>query len=214
MSFNHLYVQHPQVKKAFHPINVIQSGAHGIDELGLYQGLKAKKVLFIEADPINAAYAAKVLKAKEKLWCFKYTLINAALAETVKTVYIHRFNKLGGANSILPANPSLGIPKAEVDPHPVTTTTIDRIVAQHPAIYDTLVLDCQGSEGAVLQGAPQTLKNVQHAFVEIWKKDRVGYAGAMDVFEIDALLQDFERIATQWPSDPCAWGYAFYLRRK
>jgi FkbM family methyltransferase len=212
MSFVHIYNANPMVRKHFKPVRVIQAGAHGIDEIGIYQAAKIKEALFIEGDPENYAYAVNKLNGVKRSLGFQYTIINQALAETVRPVHLYRFPKLGGANSIIPANPSLGIPKPEISEQPVMTKTLDQVVAAQKKSYDALVLDCQGSEGMVLQGAIKTLPHIKYAFIEVWKPDRVGYEGSLNVYEIDALLIGFKRIAMQWPSDPCAWGYAFYLR--
>lgn len=209
MSFSHLY-QDPQVVAGFHPRRVLQSGANGLNELGLYRLAQAQWVLFVEADEDN--YARVVNKLQSRTWSFEYRTLHRVLSQQAQAAQLHRYT-LDPTHSLHPATAILHL--RERDVVPVTTTTLDLLLPHHGS-WDTLMLDCQGSENDVLRGGTQTLTQVQHLFVEVWKPGQEGYAGSGDIRHTDQILQKhgIERLKVYWPSPRCAWGYAYYQRRK
>jgi len=90
----------------------------------------------------------------------------------------------------------------------VRMNTLDRIL-QGTNVWDLLVIDVQGFEIKVLEGAINTLKSSKYIFVEVNRAET--YRHCARVNEIDAFLQahGYRRVLTRWWR---SWGDAFYIR--
>lgn len=110
---------------------------------------------------------------------------------------------------------SLLAPATHLQEHPEVTFTrcmqvvvvpIDMIV--HRA--DGLVCDVQGYEDRVLVGANRLLGSLSWVYLEVNKGEL--YRDCARIETLDALLGDFERVATHWEPGH-DWGDALWVRR-
>jgi FkbM family methyltransferase len=90
----------------------------------------------------------------------------------------------------------------------VRISTLDRILKGIKA-WDLLVIDVQGFELRVLEGAIDTLKSSKYILIEVNRAET--YRDCAQVNEIDAFLKrhGYRRVLTRWWS---SWGDAFYVR--
>lgn len=90
----------------------------------------------------------------------------------------------------------------------VRISTLDRIL-QGIKVWDLLVIDVQGFELRVLEGAIDTLKSSKYILIEVNRAET--YRDCAQVNEIDAFLKihGYRRVLTRWWS---SWGDAFYVR--
>jgi FkbM family methyltransferase len=87
-------------------------------------------------------------------------------------------------------------------------STLDKIVSDSQP-FDLIVIDVQGYELRVLEGAIRTLRSCNYIFIEVNRAET--YKGCAKIRDIDNFLltHGFRRVLTKWWS---SWGDAFYVR--
>ena len=186
---------------------VICVGAHYGEEFTDFINAGATKILFIE--PSAASF--KVLKDR-----FEgnphVTLLHAAMGDKPGKAVLNISSGNNGQSS------SLLQPEKHLQEHPeikftateeVEVMTLDSLPL-NLADYNMLYMDAQGYEGKILKGAKNTLQNMDMVYTEVNRAEV--YKGCAKVQQIDKLLQNFERIDTQWLSK--SWGDALYIRKR
>jgi FkbM family methyltransferase len=194
-------------KYDMHVTGIIQVGAHWGQEYPVYAKLGIEDCVLIE--PCKAAY--QVLQAtygKDP----RIKLFNCACgaADGHAEMYTSKNNN-GQSNSLLK-------PKKHLDHYPTIQFTEREEVAVrqldglpiHPERYNTLVMDVQGAELLVLQGAAQILRHIEYIYTEINSQEL--YENNVMVEELDDFLADFDRVAVYWVRQQ-GWGDALYIRR-
>lgn len=170
---------------------VINVGAHYCQEYPDYVKIGCKKFLLIE--PCKETFAIlrdRVPVTEDNI------LINCACGELEerRVMYTGSQNE-GQSNSLLrmakhlDIHPGITLPTTEI----VSVKRLDNLVV-FKNDYNLLVMDCQGFEGRVLLGAPETLKYIDWIYSEINRDDV--YEDCTKVDQMDCILSDFERIET------------------
>lgn len=192
------------------PNGVISVGAHFGEEYRAYLAAGIKRIVFIE--PCAMAFAE--LK-RQFQYAPNVTLFNLALGER-SAVNVSMFtsdkavNK-GQSNSLLRPDKHLAIhPEIAFDSSELVEMERMDNLDLPQAVYDLLVMDCQGYEGNVLRGGPKRLNNIDYVYTEVNKASV--YENCTKIGELDEILCDFERVETgRWVGD--AWTDAFYIRK-
>jgi FkbM family methyltransferase len=185
----------------------IHVGAHYAQEHGDYVKAGIKRFVYIE--PCAATF--NVLKNKFA-GHHHIQLFNVAGgdAEGEQVMYTGSQNE-GQSNSLLKMDkhlqihPGITLPNTEL----VTVKRLDSLGLAHKG-YQLLVMDCQGFEGRVLNGATETLKQINYVYTEV-NRDEV-YQGCTLVDELDDILHEFDRVETgAWIGG--MWSDALYIRK-
>lgn len=187
---------------------VIHVGAHWLEEWESYQDCGIRKVVAIE--PCNPAF--QVLKNRfednENVRLFK-----CACGE--KEAWVQMYTETenhGQSNSIL--KPKLHLQQhKEITftgiPETVRVVRLDDLAFERKG-YGLLMIDVQGYEDRVLNGAPETLKTVDIVYAEINRGET--YETNPLVEDLDMLLPEFTRVETKWASPNLTWGDGIWIR--
>lgn len=191
-------------KYNFSPKGVMQIGVHHAQEHATFVKMGIPHFVYVE--PAKEAFA--VLETKFA-GVKNVTLINAACGSRVGRAVLNvETSNQGQSNSLLKMGTHLRQHPEIVfnSEQEVDVLTIDWI---KPGICDFLVMDCQGAEMEILQGATESLQYFDWVYTEVNQKDV--YLGCGTIQDIDLLLSDFTRVETVWCG---VWGDAFYVRKK
>ncbi|MEB3343439.1 FkbM family methyltransferase [Okeania sp.] len=196
-----------------HSINisgVVHIGAHMGQELGEYQRMNVKKVLFIEANPVVSERLQKQVANLHNV-----QVVNCAITNRNGIVNLHVTSN-EQSSSILPLKGHSNIYPNIKETHQVnvpgkTLDTLLQELGNQPEEFNFLNIDIQGAELLALQGATNLLKYVDAINTEINYEEL--YEGCALIDEIDEFLEQhgFERVATTTPNP--TWGDAFYIRK-
>ncbi len=193
---------------------VVHVGAHIGDEFDLYHRCGLHRQVWIEPQPAVFAQLRARLPEGPDVHMF-----NVACGDVPGTAAMHILEgNEGRSNSLLE-------PRAHLERFPefrpggtreVPVVRLDDLLSQNqldPREYPLLVMDVQGFELHVLEGAPRYLAEGVRAIVSEVAAVEL-YAGGARVGELDALLaaRGFARVRTKWAAG-CS-GDAFYLRRE
>jgi|LakMenEpi03Aug12_release.lakeMendotaPanAssembly.Ray.scaffolds.fasta_scaffold175242_1 FkbM family methyltransferase len=186
--------------------SVVHCGAGFAEEAELYASLNFKKVFWIEANPFMIESIQKRLS--------KYanqTVLNSALWNEVETLQFNIASNWG-SSSFLPSSlhsskfPDISFSKKIR----VTTCTLDSL-GLHGEAPLFLVLDVQGAELKVLEGAKQTLTNTNYLYLEFSNEEL--YLGSPTLKEIrDYLQSDFDLLDCKL-SKKHDYGNALFVRK-
>ena len=204
---------------------VIHAGAHLGQEAKLYRSCGIDEVLWIEANPET------IDELRANVQQFGHRVAWACLAATSGDIVVFNVaasasgDNRGMSSSVLPFGVHL-----ERYPHvryisqvELTTSTLDEVVAEHGATRSNLlVVDVQGYELQVLQGAAETLRHTDCVYSEVNVEEL--YLGGALLPELDGFLAErgFARVATrmqgsQHPDERdgerwYGWGEAVWVR--
>lgn len=174
-------------------------------------------VLWVE--PIPEVFAQLVTNVAAY---YEQTAVQALLADVEgREVELKIASNGGASSSILELGEHQDIwpDIAYVDRIPLLTRTLDSLLRDEgvePSAYDALVMDTQGSELLVLQGAPQTLDGIR--YVKSEAADFDAYVGGCRLDDLDAFLSErgFSRTVTEaFARHPSGGRYydVLYVRR-
>ncbi|MCJ2134422.1 FkbM family methyltransferase [Methylobacterium sp. J-026] len=192
--------------------SILHVGANEGQERNDYEASGASPCLYVE--PVDSAFA--ILEANLASMPF-HRPIRAVCAERAGDEVLFNVASNGGQSSSLLA---LGA-HAEHHPHIVytgaqrmVTTTVDRIVAEHSPdrVPNLLVIDAQGSDLRVLQGATRTLTALDGVYIEV--SETPLYEGGCTLDEVTAFLKGFDLRLRWLRLDGAGHGEAFYCRPK
>lgn len=190
---------------------VIHVGAHHGEEVPEYHKNGIKDIILIEP----CAPAFKVLQNKFA-GHHHIRLVHCACAAVDGTaqMFTETANK-GQSNSLLqPARHLQHYPDiAFTGTEQVKVMRLDGIMKMIPAAerYNTINMDVQGAEGAVIIGAKETLQYIDYVYTEVNEDSAHLYKNATKISDLDELLKDFKRVETSWTQQ--GWGDALYIRR-
>lgn len=187
---------------------VIHIGAHFGEEVPDYIKHGIKDIVLIE--PCKQAYQ-KLFNRFGPHHHIKLYNIACGTTDGVGTMHTETRNQ-GQSNSLLK-------PAKHLDFYPdiifngAEEVRIQRLDSlQLGTKYNMINIDVQGSEGHVFLGAKKTLEHIDYIYSEINEAGANLYEGAIDVNELDAILNDFQRVETYWTGQ--GWGDALYVRKK
>lgn len=185
---------------------VIHVGIHFGQEDGTYRALGIKDMVYIE--PCSNAYE-KVYDLFHDMPGVRLFNCACGAEEGRATMYTETANT-GMSNSLLK-------PMKHLEQYPsiqftgtedVEVKTLDSLDFDKQK-YNMLVMDVQGAEHLVLQGATDTLQHIDYVYCEV-NRDEV-YEGCAKIWDLDVILKDFTRVDTSWAGG--TWGDSIYLRR-
>jgi len=188
---------------------VLHVGAHLGQEADLYQSLGATQVTWVEGNP---AVVPLLLLHVEPLG---HRVLTALVSNRSGDVVDFHITNNEQSSSFL----KLGTHKYEhpdivvTESVPLRTTTLDDLCeSEGVASPNLLVLDVQGAELLVLQGAERVIAGTDCICTEV--NERPLYAGAVLLPELDSFLDShgFDRVATTLTIH--GYGDALYIRRE
>lgn len=187
---------------------LIHVGANRADEYDYYASNTQGPLLFIEAIPELVETVRRRLDPSRP-----HYVRQAAVAESSgTTVSFNIASNSGLSSSLLKLGRHAEICPwiTYTDTIEVVTERLDDIVAgRHEAgEYNVLVLDVQGAELKVLQGAPELLNQIDAVVAEISPEPL--YEGGCTFLEVTTLLAEAGLVFRDVAMKPRGWGDAFY----
>ncbi len=185
---------------------VVHVGAYHGEELEGYLQLGFSQIVLVEPNPA----ALKILRPM----CAhqpRVSLVEAAMAARAGRGWFY-LAQHPPQSSLLPPNPDwiAGCGGLEVD-----CRTLDETLEQlaiEPATVSLLVVDAQGAEQQVLEGAARLLQHLRLLIVEV--NDVPRYQGCPTFRELNAYLErlHFSLLYRNGPFPDCPGGNAIYVR--
>lgn len=185
--------------------SVCHVGAHKGQEISDYLKMGVNFAVLIE--PVHENYIVlqdKVRRIKN------YEAINIAVGNHEGLIRMNLASNDFQSSSVL--IPYLHLNEA---PHvlfdrviEIEISTLDKILS-HSRSWDLIVIDVQGYELKVLEGAIRILESCDFIFIEVNRAET--YKDCAQIKDIDKFLLNhgFQRVLTKWWS---SWGDAFYVR--
>jgi len=205
-----MIIEHDKILKHIrkgHPVSgVIHVGASHAEELPFYRNNLGDRIpiCWIEADPQTEPGLRNVLLSDPKSW-----YLIQAIADRIIIRTFNRANN-GQSSSLLEFGTHKDVhPEVKYTGHlAVMTMTLDDIGFGRE--YNFLNMDVQGAEGLVLQGAEETLKQIDYIYTEVNQNEL--YKGCMLLPDMDFFLsgRGFQRRVMNMLG--FGWGDAFYVR--
>lgn len=200
-----------QMAWAGYPVeSILHIGANEGQERNDYAASGASPCIYVE--PADGAYAILDANLAEMP---HHEAVRAVCAETEgEHVTFNVASNGGQSSSLLPLGPH-----AEFHPtvaytgvQPMITTTVDRLIAEHcpKRVPNLLVVDAQGADLRVLQGATRSLPLIDGVLVEA--SEAPLYEGGCTLKQITAFLETFD-LHPRWLTLDClGHGEAFFSR--
>jgi FkbM family methyltransferase len=190
-------------------VSVVHCGAHLAEELEDYESLGWNDIIWIEANPrlITALHARLTHHSSSKV-------INATLwSESDKSLKLKIANNSYSTSALNFGKHSEIYPDITyIDEIEVISRTLDSVLSEFGDLnHALLVLDLQGVEKEVLQGAIQSLEHFDFIYLEV-SKDRL-YDVQAEWKDITKFLTEFDFKLVDWQySKSLRWGNALYQR--
>jgi FkbM family methyltransferase len=185
--------------------SVCHVGAHKGQEISDYLKLRINAAVLIEPVRENYEVLQDLVSSIPN-----YKAINIAVGNFQGSIKMNLASNDFQSSSIL--QPHLHL-------HEAPNVTFDRVIESKISTLDKIlsdsyscdliVIDVQGYELKVLEGAIRTLKSCNYIFIEVNRAET--YKGCAQIKDIDKFLfsHGFRRVLTKWWS---SWGDAFYVR--
>ena len=194
---------------------IIHIGANIGQEQPIYNNFEIKNILWIEADPSLAEKLKNSVKANNNQ---DIKVANFAASNVNNSGVFFKTNNNGLSSSLLKLKkhkiifPDI-IETAEL---PITLKTLDKyfIEQQDPSNkqkYNFLVLDIQGAELLALEGAKNTLKQIDGIISEI-NYDEL-YEKGTSLEELDKFLIQHQFIRVDTKTESKGYGNALYINK-
>lgn len=188
---------------------VIHCGARLGEELEVYRRLRVSPVYWIEANP------AVIPRLRSNVEPYGQYVIQALLySEDDVELDFNITNYDGMSSSILQfgTHPSFSPDTIFERRIALISRTLDSLAAEYEIEgCNFLNMDLQGAELHCLKGATGLLPEIDYVYSEV-NTDEV-YIGCARLGELDAFLEDFERVATRMCGTQ-GWGDALWIRRE
>lgn len=187
---------------------ILHVGAHLAEEHDEYKALGITNVIWIEANADN------IIRIQEKVT--PQLVLQALITDTFgEKIPFHITNYDSMSSSIFEfgTHPTFSPDTVFVEERELKTSTIDYWLQMFPRNFagiNMLNLDLQGAELLALEGATKFLEQVDYVYCEVNTKEV--YLGCAKVWELDLLLDEFDRVETYMVGDQ-GWGDALYVRR-
>lgn len=202
-----------QLMKSFGlgPTGIVHIGANYGQEYEDYRASGAETVVYVE--PIAAIFAA--LKARVERAPGHHAVKAVCSDRAGQTIRFNVASNSGASSSMLGlGNHGKIHPEITyVAQEEMTTTTVDELLAQEFAgkRFDLMVIDVQGAELMVLEGAKETLATIDAVYAEI--SEAPLYDGGCTWHEIDAFLTALGFSMKYMTIGRKTYGNAFFLRK-
>jgi len=198
-------------------LRALHIGAHRCQEAPEYHKLKFRSVLWLEANPACVVHIEKALEPYENQKYMRALVLDPENSGKKVTFNVSGGGKRneGQSSSVLLMHkhrkffPNIDM-VSQLD---LRATTVDELVDGQ--IFDWITIDVQGAELLALQGAEDTLQDVQYVLAEVNVQEL--YHGCVLLPDLDAFMakQSFIRTITRLKrKNDCAWGNAFYEKMK
>ncbi len=189
------------------PMGVVHCGAHLAQEAIDYHNLGFTSVIWIEASHEFAAAASQTVEkypnqrvVEAALWHLSGVQLDLRIASNGASSSLRDF---ADHATIFPEIETIGIEK-------ITTTTLDDVLKDDLA-EGLLVLDLQGVELEVLQGAERSLSKFEFVICEVSKREIYSNQGNWRQVSQELIKQGFTLV--DWTLDPdYGYGNALYAR--
>ena len=198
-------------RHAVEPRGVIHVGAHEGEELGSYERLGFKQVVFVEANRALFERLRDRIGGRPGI-----TVLHAAVTDHDGEVELNVTNK-DQSSSILDLGEHAKVyPRITVERREkVPARRLDTLLAENGLSaedFNVLHLDIQGAELLALRGGDEALRGIELVETEINLAEL--YRGCALLPELERHLADrgFHRTAMTTPFHP-TWGDAIYVRR-
>ena len=190
------------------PMCVVHCGAHLAQEAIDYHNLGFTSVIWIEASHEFAVAASKFVEkypnqkvVQAALWNISGVQLDLKIASNGAS---SSFRGFADHASIFPDIKMIGIEK-------ITTTTLDDVLKDDLA-GGLLVLDLQGVELQVLQGAKRSLSKFEYVICEVSKREIYSNQGSWQEVSEELVKHGFTLV--DWTLDPnYGYGNALYTRK-
>ncbi len=188
--------------------NIAHVGVNNGTEVELYKNTFQNSKIFL-IEPQKKLYTKLISKfSMDK----NVQIINTALGNSVGVKNLNLSETHNGSASLL-------TPTLHKDFHPEVSfkgsekVRIEKFDNLNLNNVNFLNIDVQGYELKVLQGATNSLKNIDYIIVEISQKQL--YANSPLLIDIDRFLNfhGFNRQITVFWDKECIWGDAFYIKK-
>ncbi len=183
----------------FYPKGVIHVGGHTGEEQELYNYLKVKKVVWIEAITELANDLLNRFRDDPNI-----EVIHALISDKEEILPFYITNNLASSSMLELGTHRTSHPKVHVTHEKIIKTTT--LKSLNLKGYDTLNLDIQGAELKALKGAD--LSEIKWIYCEVNTVEV--YRDCAMMWQIDEFLHDFKRIETKLTK--YCWGDALYKR--
>ncbi len=185
--------------------SVCHVGAHKGQEISSYLKLGINSAILIEPVYENYLILKDIISGIDN-----YHAINIAAGNCDGTIEMNLASNDYQSSSVL--QPHLHLQEApDVSFDRVIQSRIGKLdnILPNSQFWDLIVIDVQGYELKVLEGATETLEKCNYIFIEVNRAET--YKDCAQIDDIDKFLLNhgFKRTLTRWWS---SWGDAFYVR--
>lgn len=184
---------------------ILHLGAHTGEESEAYEELGIKNVLWVEAD------RAIMRKLKKHVPDYNETVCAVVGPEDNAVVVFNKANN-EQSSSIL----ELGVHRryhpevSYVSKEERKTTKVDTLMKKTDLDINMMNIDLQGAELLALQGATNTLEQIDYIYTEV--NDMELYKGCVKLPELDAYLKGFGYKRVETVMTNAHWGDALYVK--
>lgn len=194
---------------------VIHVGANVGEEVDLYANNGIKHGIYIE--PIPEIYSRLEENCRKYS---KHTPINALVSNrNGETIEFNISTNSGQSSSIfefgthLDSHPQVGYSEKLS----LATTTLDSLLAENfttenLSVFDSLVIDTQGAELKVLEGARLILRQIKFAMIEV--SDEEVYKGGALFSDVECFMEEHGFSLVHLFINHYNWGDGFFVRNE
>ncbi|MBW9204504.1 FkbM family methyltransferase [Mumia sp. zg.B17] len=191
---------------------LIHVGANSGQEYPEYQARTTGPLLYVEAIPALAERVRQRLDPHRP-----HVIRQALLSDTTGDAVTFHVSSNGGASSSMfeAGRHATEYPSVTFEEKvELVTERLDDIVSERPeaADYNVILLDVQGAEFKVLQGAPDLLTQVDAVLAEVAPEPL--YEGGCTFLEVTNLLAEAGLVFRDAVMTSKGWGEALYTRSK
>lgn len=199
-----------QIEKYNLPIKgIIQIGSHYAEEVSIFDDLGVVDLILIE--PLTAAFTEMQRRVGQRP---NTEMLQLALGneEGTATMYVETINEGQSSSLLKPSKhlehyPHIVFPNMEE----VKITKLDSLKFNRTQ-FNGIVIDVQGAELMVMQGAVKTLEHIDYIYSEVNREPL--YENCTLVEDLDAFLSKFGfiRVETNFWGDGQSFGDAIYVK--
>jgi FkbM family methyltransferase len=213
------------LKYRFIPKGIIHVGAHQAEEISVYDLLRIKNVVWIEANSeLISSLQEKIYQPKnlfQKTFNLKphkkHVLINSLISDEDNKEYEFKITNNAESSSILELDQHL---KYHPEIHVVnskylTSKRLDTIVKEHSINmkkFNFLNLDIQGAELLALKGFSENLAHIKYIYTEVNNEEL--YKDCALIGDLDNYLSTYGFKRKETRLTEYKWGDAFYIKQK
>lgn len=188
---------------------ILHVGAHLAEEAHMYDGLGIKTVYWIEGNQDNIAAIERIVAP-----CGHWLISALVTDKDREYVQFNITNNDSMSSSVYEfgTHPQFSPETVFIERRMVESRTLDSLAEEyeHFPRVNFLNMDIQGAELLALRGATKLLEQIDYVYTEV--NNAQVYVGCAQVEELDAILDEYERVETGWVPRQ-GWGDALYIRK-